>query len=535
MSKRELILLLLCLLSLIPIFATVIPQRIVDFGYTSVTLTRLYISSGRIETNPFTDSSQFYAGSANDMSTRPFPSLFIAIFSSITGIDPETVLYLPILGLLSIVFIAMWMKLLSSSTVLTILFGLTIAFSFQFRSFNTVYYIPYGLSMFSIFAYFLVRSYVRGDISGSSPYSPRARAHAHARSLVYVILFIASLGAYYSSTFLILVLVFSLILLDSIKSKRRSQYFSVYLALILLILMVTFEQKTYTFVSMSSLSTAISGTAQYFQYIIGIFTQQGAFQQQRPQFGGNSAILYSDLVNRISLGATISLYALLWIAQKIRTSSNKTHPLLKDNRLSAPHWPFCVSLVMVGVIETILYSFVGQFATTRVLYIAISLLALYLTLVMYRSRRSIWIRYFAVALLVLAITSNVWHFTAYTIDPSSQINGVEKADPSIQWFVAFAGPNSSIYSFHAPAAPLFETVVASNKSDNIRVFAIFPESHLAIGSFALLTSEKVVTFGYAPPVPLSEMQRILSTETMDLIFSDGYGEVYKKVLTEVSP
>jgi hypothetical protein len=499
---------------------TVIEQHVDEFGFTSVNLARLYMSSGHVEVNPFSGNRGFYAGNANEMSMRPFPSLMIAILSSVTGLSPESILFLPVLALVSLLSFALMMRLLSGSGAFSALVGLILAFSLNFGAFNGVYYISYGMTFFSIFAFFFLKEYVSGS-----------RGFYLKNFPVYLLLFITSLGSYYSSTFLILAMVFSLIILDRIKSRKVN--FSIYPPLLFLVMMLVFEQMTYRFASMASLSVSVSGWMKYIQYLIGLLTRQGTFQTERPQFGGNPAILYSDLVNKISLAAILLLYLLLWLVGRIHRLSSANNIRNPASKYSFSHRNilFIVSLVVTGILEMILYSFVGLFAFMRVFYIAVCLFATYVSFVLYRSHRSSVIRYLTLGLLVLVLSSNVVHFEAY-FTSSSTLNGrFDKVNPSINWLANYFDGSSAIYSYHSVAAPLFETLTKSKNSENATVYVIFADSHLASMSmiYVLLTNEQVIGEGYAQPLTFADIQQIVPISKMNIIYSDSYGTVYKGV------
>lgn len=512
--------LFVCLLCSVPIFLTVIEQHVDEFGFTSVNLARLYMSSGHLEVNPFTGNPGFYAGNANDMSMRPFPSLMIAILSSVAGLSPETILFLPILALVSLLSFALMMRLLSHSVGFLVLFGLILAFSLNFGTFNGVYYISYGMTFFSVFAFFLLKEFVS------------AKRVFHLRNLpVYLLLFITSLGSYYSSTFLILAMVFSLIIFDRIKSRQLN--FSIYPPLLFLVMMLAFEQMTYTFAGMASFSVSVSGWLNYIQYLIGLLTRQGTFQAERPQFGGNPAILYSDLVTKVSMVAILLLYSLLWLGGKIHRppSENDIHNPASKFSLSHRNILFIASLGATGIIEMILYSFVGLFAFMRVFYIAICLFAAYFSFVLFRSNRSSAIRYLALGLLVLALSSNVLHFAAYF--SSSTVNDrFNKANPSVDWLANYFDGSSAIYSYHSVAAPLFETLMKSKSSENATVLVIFADTHITSLSrlYVLLTNEQVIGQGYGTPLTSDEVQEIVPLGMMNILYSDSYGTVYKGLL-----
>jgi hypothetical protein len=469
--------------------------------------------------NPFSNNPGFYAGNANDMSMRPFPSLMIAILSSVTGLSPETILFLPLLAIVSLLSFALLMKMLSRSAGFSALLGLILAFSLNFGAFNGVYYISYGMTLFSIFAFFFLKEY----ISASRVFSLKNLP-------VYLLLFVTSLGSYYSSTFLILAMVFSLIIFDAIKSKRLN--FSIYLPLSFLAMMLVFEQMTYRFVSMASLSLSVSGWIHYVQYLIGLLTGQGTFQTERPQFGGNPVILYSDLFNRLSLIAIFLLYLVLWLVGRIHKpfGANATQSPASIHGHGRRNILFIVSLVVTGILEMILYSLVGLFAFMRVFYIAICVCVTYFSFVLYRSHRSSVIRYLALGLILLAMSSNVLHFEAYVTSPSTVNARFDKVNPSVKWLANYFDGNSVIYSYHSVAAPLFETLVKSENSENATVYVIFADSHLAPLSYALLTNEQVIGEGYANPLTYDDIQQIVPLSTMNIIYSDSYGTVYKGVL-----
>lgn len=495
-----------------------------EFGFTSVNLARLYMSSGHVEVNPFSGNPGFYAGNANDMSMRPFPSLMIAILSSVTGLSPESILFLPVLALVSLLSFALMMRLLSGSVGFSALLGLILAFSLNFGAFNGVYYISYGMTFFSIFAFFFLKEYVSGR-----------RGFYLKNFPIYLLLFITSLGSYYSSTFLILAMVFSLIIFDRIKSRKVN--FSIYPPLMFLVMMLAFEQMTYRFASMASLSVSVSGWMNYIQYLIGLLMRQGTFQTERPQFGGNPAILYSDLVNKISLAAILLLYLLLWLVGRIHrlSGANDIQNPTSKYHFSHRNILFIVSLVVTGILEMILYSFVGLFAFMRVFYIAVCLFATYVLFVLYRSHRSSVIRYLTLGLLVLALSSNVVHFAAY-FSNSTVNDRFNKVNPSVNWLANKFDGSSAIYSYHSVAAPLFETLVKSKSSENATVLVIFADSHLTSSSmlYVLLTNEQVIGEGYATPLTSDDIQEIVPLGTMNILYSDSYGTVYKGVFSKPS-
>lgn len=497
-----------------------VQEFVEGFFYTSIIQARIYTESGRIIVNPFIKNvTELYAEHVNSFSFRPIPGLTIAIFSMICNVDVSKMLYCPLLGVLNIILISLWVKLLIKDQLIAGLLTLTIAFSYSFlRTSVFFYYIPYGISMSLLFTYVLHKSYLLNSLS------------CFRNIIILLMFFFTSLFSYYSSSVIIISLIITLVILSRLFANTYSSHVLHFFAPTFAIAYLNFEYVTYSFIREASIEKALEQIFEYFNFLIKVMSSERYYVLERPQFT-NLLTFYSDLIHRLSSVSIVLTYLLLHSYQTVKRQDMKC---MKVNNASRINSLILFSLLLVGFLETLLYSLVGLFPFLRMLYFAFVMLAFYLAFKI-RIFNSKFISYLTLVLAVITCTSNIVHFSSYITNPTHPfMRPYQKVELAVDWLTDHV-EKGVIFTFHEPAASLFEKIVAKKKSDEIKVMVIYPETSVSLGAYVLLGKYEVVGMGWGQPVPLSEIKFIAHLDKINKIYAGGSGEVYENCQVMTHP
>jgi len=439
-------LLVVCLLILPKIVAWA--NEVTDaYMYSSVSVAQASIEQNRILTGPFIEvhgPNAPWQTHANGISERVAVTSFLVVFSQVTGLKLEELLFLPICGLLIIFLSYAFGRVFSKSHTVALLYAVFIAYERNLN--NNIYYISLGFALHYVFLIVLMRII-----------EPKTRARSSVVLLCLV--FIVSYLTYYSvEAFDIAVLGFISLLIvlaqhHSFKiASGRYLNSLVTLTLAFATFFLVFESKLPVFLESASLGRLWNTMLNYIIYVYNVLTRNvSRVQEFRPVFG-NVLTIYLDTAMKILIVLPITAYALYHIFSSLRKTGR-----LEINSRSVVFF----SLIAVGVLETVIYWSYGPAGGFRYLFMFSSLLAFYSLSRSGTKLKREGIFFFISLIIILIVFSK---FVANWEDPVHATDGRQyysSMKTTADWTMKNAGQGSILSDFHISGQLLAEAAFHS--------------------------------------------------------------------------
>jgi len=119
-----------------------------DFAFSNAALSTLWGQYGRVETSPFSISSGFFEHNINIHSYRPLAPIYISIYSLISGLEIEKLVFLPISAvLITLTFYALLRRLNIPEPLIFFVISVGIVINNGVVMAATFYYISMGYAL----------------------------------------------------------------------------------------------------------------------------------------------------------------------------------------------------------------------------------------------------------------------------------------------------------------------------------------------------------------------------------------------------
>lgn len=334
-------------------------EYIDPFTFHTIGLAELYRRENRYTPYPILEVTGWQS-TANDISVRFIPTLFVLILSEISGVSLWCLIFLPIIGFILPLCAYLVFKNLQNSTIAT-LYGIIVSLSLFTFNVN-LFYISAGILMFFIFIFAFSRALILGQLN------------KEIEIVLMITFFIVAYFTYYTAEFLILIFLTSAFIVTRVFGKMCSQSLRARLfplVFVFLAIFIVFDRVSYWFLENMSTERGIGLMRSYVEYIIR-FLRGGetAVIEYRPHIG-NPIVAYVDLIlNFISW--TIIVTYLMSNVSKLR--QNKRGFL---NACFESESIILVAFFMAGLSEMLIYLVVGYGVYTRTLMLFSSLASLY--------------------------------------------------------------------------------------------------------------------------------------------------------------
>ncbi|MEM4677359.1 MAG: hypothetical protein QXY55_05680 [Candidatus Korarchaeota archaeon] len=398
-------------------------EYIDPFAFHTVGLSQIYYREGKYFPRPITESSGWQS-TANEISIRFVPTLFLLVLSQITGISLWHLLFLPIIGIIMPLFAYLICRNLRLPVTTAILYAMVISYNLFMVN---VYYISVGMFFFMVFIYISLkflesRQSIKGTDTG-----------------LLILIFIIAYFSYYTSEFLILGYILSITLLIwtrekfGVKNLKVKYYYL--LSLIFLIVFSGFDNVFYWYFENVNIEKGLDLFNSYVNYVLSLLKSGGeTVFEYRPQIG-NPLIVYIEFIQQILIWVTIGIYLTYSIAR------------IKDVR-KMPAAPSIEGLVFIalfltGIMETLIYLPVGYGVYTRTLSIFSSLGALYSLDklgAMFRMQRKRILKIVFIVVALLIVSASFAKFAIRVSDPVNP-NGARlhsKINVTISWILSYS-------------------------------------------------------------------------------------------------
>lgn len=448
---------------LLPSVVLSLDEYIDPFSFHTVGLAQIYCVEARYFPYPITGSLGWQS-TANEISIRFVPILFLLVLSQITGISFWHLLFLPIIGFILPLIAYLICKNLQQSTVTAIFYAIIVSYSFIM--FN-MFYIPAGMFFFLVFLLIFLKSLRFGQaVKGVNT------------SLLLLTLFIITYYTYYTTEFLILGYLLGMLFfawfLERFNIKFNVKILNVrfYSLLVSFIVIFTgFDRVIYSFLESVNIEKGLSLFGSYVNYVLRFLSVgEEAVFEYRPHIG-NPLIVYIDLVQQVIIWASIVVYLLLY---SIRIKVNK-----KGLAILTFEGLVLLAFFSAGVLETLIYLLVGYGVYTRTISLFSSLAALYslnklYTTLLKRKKRIIGI--VLIITMLLIVSTSVAKFVIRASDPLNP-NGARlhsKMNATISWTTLYTTDRTVIADLRTIGQVFFE-IAKEGKIGSIGLRRMGPE------------------------------------------------------------
>ncbi len=471
-------------------------QVIDHFTYSSIGLAQSCSESGRLVLYPYSGQPGWNSH-ADSVSLRFVPTLLLVFLEQTTGISLKVLAFLPIGGLMLAVLSYVLAKNLTGSAKLGLLFALAMAFEpVNILNLN-IYYISVGLLILCTFLIVWSKS-VKSESTVKHP-------------IILVVLFLAAFLSYYTSEFLILLIVFMFATFIVISKVFRMQLtvgrkFG-YLALAFLVLFMALEPVFYQTIGEFSENRPIQTIEQYFQYISKVLTgNTGAVTEYKPHYS-NMLPIYAYML-QMSL---VALSGIVYILHRIRQIRRE------KSGVSVTETVF-FTLLFVGAAEPLVYLFWGGGIAFRSL-LWFGLLAAFCSLhrlgfgrrkpVKLKRLQVLSVSVVAVTILCCSIVKGVVPLQ----DPVSSVEPLffDKMSATASWIALYVN-DTDVVTDGRFAAQLFAEVTFADKQAFIHCLRFGPKDIDFLWSFEIGNYSSI---GWEETPSVLALAKSLSTRSFD--------------------
>ncbi|MEM2704255.1 MAG: hypothetical protein QXR45_13980, partial [Candidatus Bathyarchaeia archaeon] len=247
-------------------------EYIDPFTFHTVGLAQIYYREGRYFPYPITEGG--WQSTANEISVRFIPTLFLVILSQITGISLWHLLFLPIIGFIFPLLTYSFCKNLQQSATTAILYAVIVSYSFLM--FN-VFYISVGMFFFLVFIFIFLKTLKFG------------RSVKRIERGLLLFIFIITYFTYYTAEFLALSYLLGALFLAwfsekfGIKTPKVKLYS---LLLSFLVIFIGFDRVIYYYLKNMTIEKGLGLFSSYINYVLH-FLRSGAEAvfEYRPHIG----------------------------------------------------------------------------------------------------------------------------------------------------------------------------------------------------------------------------------------------------------
>jgi hypothetical protein len=362
------------------------------------------------------------------------------------------------------------------------------------------YYIPYGFSLFFMFAYLILKQ------SNGSPFT----------TILLILLFLAMTFSYYTSAFVAIILAF----LFRLRTKR------LWLVMSFVVIFISVEVIIYTqtAIQVALFNAAHSSTQQicfnlqkYFEELILTTSQPGAYVIIIPYFI-NPILQVVGSLNRIFIILYIisSFLLNIYIKRMIKFA--------RDLRF----W-FVMSLAITAVLEIFVYLFMNYQVVLRTMTIALILFMAYFwppELLNKLHDKAVIYRLLAVIIVTSAVCLPILNFTRsyiFSIDYGSDYgNFYQKANDPILFLLLHEA--NLVYTDHLTDAILTYKAIHLDIKYNLRTVVITKESTKVNTGCFILPCVKVLSTGWEGYIPSLDFRSMFVQK--NIIYTSGFFIIY---------
>jgi len=275
-----------------------------DFAFSTATLSNLWGLHGRIIFSPFNRSIGFFEHNVNSHSYRPFAHISVLMYSIVSGLRIEEVIFLPITAILITTVFYVLLQRFGVSKLLT-LFAISVAtvINNSVTMASPFYYISMGYSLAFTFVYLLLKL--------------TRYEEASFRSMLFtvILLAVAAPWFYYTYSFIVIIALFYFTIRTLLKRKKLNHRRNVipYLLIIALIAFAN-EQAMYIYIGMSGFDLLLAGIKDFVNMLINVFYKQ-PYHLYKPVFIRYGFLI--DILNRTFLYALALTALLIIISAKV--------------------------------------------------------------------------------------------------------------------------------------------------------------------------------------------------------------------------
>jgi len=185
-------------------------ELIDSFGFSSATLATLWGGYGKVIVHPFNASVGFFEGNMNSHSYRPLSHLCILIYSLISGLSIERIIFMPIsILLIALVLFVLLREYGASEMLIVFTISVGIVLNNVTTMSSTFYYISIGYALAFLGIYLLLKL-----ASSNSP--------SRSTIITLLLLSVTAPWFYYTFAFVIIVAMFFFVLQQYSTTKKTS-------------------------------------------------------------------------------------------------------------------------------------------------------------------------------------------------------------------------------------------------------------------------------------------------------------------------
>ncbi len=271
MKKRYLLIIFVTIALILPRVIISINEIIDPFAFSTITLSQLYLEKGEAVIRPFDHPISPWQSHANDLSVRIVAPAFLTILSQVTSISLDTLLYLPINGIIFILLAYVLGLVFSKSRLVAALYAAVVAFEIQvIRATNITFYITLGYSFLIVFLILYLKS---------------LESHSKRGILLLMFCFTTLYFTYYSAEFFAFAFSLSLFMIVTIArfGGKKAGFLTrlgksyrpfLHLPIAFLVLFVGFDAAVYQFFKMhGGFEPVVSYTGSYISKVLNLAYQ----------------------------------------------------------------------------------------------------------------------------------------------------------------------------------------------------------------------------------------------------------------------
>lgn len=526
---RIILLLLLLFVTTLPQIISSFDENIDPFAFSIAGLAVAYSRSGRITFYPYSPDLPFsWQEHANFVSIRVIPILLLIILNQVTKLSIWQLLFLPILGLFSLLLTYIVCKNLYKSKLTAVSFVLAFSYETTLARFIYIHYISIGYTFIWIFLIIWLKFIRSAKIKRSN-------------ALLLFVIFVATYFSYYAAEFIILsfllaTLLISLILrITRVKMLRRSL---LTLSICFIIFFLYLDNVVYHYLKNVSLEkTQILNS--YLKYVLTLLTGE---RREVHGFGvtvGNPLLKYVTLLQHV----TISLFVIMYFLRFIREIKVRQHIKLSLEELAI------LSLFTVGFLQMLIYLPIGYL--NYILLFWVSLLVTFFSLDEFKNSFKRLKREILGLIILLIISLSIIKFTLRISDDVSphgyRLSSLMKE--TVSWLVLHI-TNGYIATDLRIAGQLFMMLAKMGRADCVypyklgnevrylysydhetpyKIFGRKKNAYLVLSyEFMRRSFRAGREWMYAPPLG-NALLFLNHYSSFNKIYDDNYGVVYKYI------
>jgi len=345
---------------ILPLVIAMLPNIILSFdeyidpfSFSSVGLAQTYSQDGKFVLHPYKVVGQLgWQAHANDVSVRFFQALLLVSLNQITGLSLWQLHFLPIAGIMFILLLYLLGKNLAQSALVATLYAVTMGY--EFFPIN-IYYISVGLNFFLIFLATWLKFVNLNEMKNAA--------------ILMLITFVAMFFSYYTAEFLALCFLLVTLTISYVSKKTINinvpKRELLTLSLILLIIFAYFYNVVYHYLRIASVERGLESFSSYLNYVMRLLSfEERAILEYRPQIS-NPFVVYTNAFQLAHIGFSLLVYVLYSMRKSRKKQSELT-----------PTGLMILALFLVGLLQVLVYFFVGFGPHTWTLFLISSFTAL---------------------------------------------------------------------------------------------------------------------------------------------------------------